>query len=65
MEEFIYQAIGVAIFLLFPSWKIFQRAGLNPTLSLCLFIPVLGVLITGIVLSASKWQLTSSTEGEL
>ena len=65
MEEYIYQVIGVAIFLLFPSWKIFQRAGLNPALSLCLFIPVLGILITGIVLSASSWKLSGNPEGEI
>ncbi len=64
MEAFIYQAIGVAIFLLFPSWKIFQRAGLNPMLSLTLFIPAIGMFIAGLILALSEWKLAAETGGE-
>ena len=53
----------VSIFCLFPFWRIYQRAGLNPYLTLLLFLPF-GFLITGIILAASKWKISSvpSTE---
>lgn len=65
MEAFVYQAIGVAIFLLFPFWRIYKRAGLNPYLTLILFLPVGGILITGIILAASKWNINSASGSEV
>ena len=64
MEGFIYQAIAIAVLLLFPAWRIFQRAGLNPTLSFTLFIPIVGMLFAGLVLALSTWNLQAETEGE-
>lgn len=63
MDTSIYQVI-VAVFLLFPSWKIFQRAGLNPMLSLTLFIPTIGMLLAGLILALSEWKLSTETGGE-
>lgn len=53
----------VSIFFMVPFWRIYQRAGLNPYLTLLLFLPF-GFLITGIILAASKWKVGSvpSTE---
>ena len=61
MEAFIYQTVGIAIFLLFPFWRIYKRAGLNPYLTLFLFLPIGGIFITGIILAASKWNISSTS----
>lgn len=36
--------IGVIIFIL-PYWKIFQKAGFSPLLSLLLFVPLLNLIM--------------------
>ena len=57
MEEYIYEMIGIAILILFPVWRIFKRAGLNPLFSLSMFIPFVGILASGLILSFSKWNI--------
>jgi len=57
MEEYIYEMIGMAILILFPVWRIFKRAGLNPLFSLSMFIPFAGILAIGLILSLSKWGI--------
>jgi hypothetical protein len=52
----------VALLVIFPCWKIFQRAGLNPALSLFIFVPVLGWWIAGAILAYSKWPAVVVTE---
>ena len=47
--------VVVAVLVIFPCWKIFQRAGLNPALSLFIFVPGLGWWIAGAILAFSKW----------
>ena len=64
MEAFIYQTVGTAMFLLFPFWKIYKRAGLNPYLTLFLFLPI-GIFITGIILAASNWNISSNSGEEV
>jgi hypothetical protein len=44
-----------ALLVIFPCWKIFQRVGLNPALSLFIFVPGLGWWIAGAILAFSKW----------
>jgi hypothetical protein len=41
--------------LTYPLWRIFGRAGLNPRRSLINLVPVVGVLVTILVLCASEW----------
>lgn len=61
MKDLIYYFIGTAV-VLYPAWRIFQRAGLNPALSLLLFIPSLGYIVAVCVLGFSKWPNQSQRE---
>ena len=65
METFIYHAIGILIFVLYPVWRIFRRAGLNPVFSLVVFVPYGGVFIAGLILAFSKWQVSASPAMEV
>ncbi len=44
-----------AVVAIYPCWKIFQRVGLNPALSLFIFVPCLGWWIAGAILAFSNW----------
>jgi len=44
-----------ALLAIYPCWRIFGRAGLNPALSLFIFLPGLGWWIAGAILGFSKW----------
>lgn len=57
----LLQGIIASLLLIIPIWKIHAKAGLNPTLSLLVFIPYFGLLIVALVLAFSRWP---STEGE-
>jgi hypothetical protein len=50
----LYHVI-IALLAIVPCWKIFQRVGLNPALSLFIFVPGLGWWISGAILAFSKW----------
>lgn len=63
MENIIVETIVLAALLLFPFWKIYSRAGLNPYLSLTLLIPGFGLLIVSIILAVSKWEINVEREG--
>ena len=63
MESIFIDTLFVAILLLFPLWKIYTRAGLNPYLSLTLLIPGLGFVIACIILAVSKWELAPEKSG--
>ena len=56
MEEhgLIYYCI-VALIAIYPCWKIFDRVGLNPALSLLIFVPGIGWWIAGAILAVSRW----------
>ena len=50
--------IGLVIYsliLVVPAWRIFQRAGFAPALSLLVFIPGLGALIATLILAFARW----------
>jgi hypothetical protein len=51
----------VALLVIFPCWKIFQRVGLNPALSLFIFVPGLGWWIAGAILAFSKWPTVDAS----
>jgi len=63
MEEYAIEVIVSAILLLYPVWRIFKRAGLNPALSLTVLIPVVGMLVSGLILALSTWKLSTRPEG--
>ena len=57
MEELIVQIIVLAVLLLYPTWRIYAKAGLHPAISLTILIPGLGVLICALILALSKWEV--------
>ena len=57
---FFYHLIP-ALVVIFPCWKIFRRAGLNPALALFIFVPVVGWWIAGVILAFSKWPAVPGT----
>ena len=59
IEQFLIEFTVVAIFLQFPVWRIYQRAGIKPVISLTVLVPVLGIFICGLILSLSEWQIQS------
>jgi len=63
MEEYAIEVIVSAILLLYPVWRIFKRAGLNPAPSLTVLIPVVGMLVSGLILALSTWKLSTRPEG--
>ena len=52
----------LALVLIVPMWRIFDRAGLNPYLSLILFVPFFGLLIVLLMLAFTGWP---NTEGAI
>ena len=59
ITELIIWAIMSAILFLFPAWRIFKRAGLNPALSLLVLIPYLGFFIASLVVAVMRWPAIS------
>jgi hypothetical protein len=64
MGTLILQLLILAILLLYPAWRICQRAGLNPYLSLTILIPYIGLLVYGIILAVSDWRITPRLKGK-
>ena len=58
----LYHVI-IALLVIVPCWKIFQRVGLNPALSLFIFVPGLGWWISGAILAFSKWPTDVAPHG--
>jgi hypothetical protein len=48
-------SFGFAVLVIFPVWRIFQRAGLSPAWSLSLFVPWVGPLVAAGILAFAKW----------
>jgi hypothetical protein len=58
----LYNVVA-ALLVIFPCWKIFQRVGMNPALSLFIFLPGLGWWIAGAILAFSKWPAIDAAPG--
>lgn len=54
MGFLIYVAV-LAVLLLYPSWRIFQRAGLHPGFSLIVVVPVVGLPVAMAILAFLPW----------
>ena len=64
MDSLIIEMLIVVILFQFPLWRVFNRAGINPYLSLSLLIPGFGFLIAFAILAFSKWEIkTNKVEG--
>jgi len=59
----LFYHVIVALLVIFPCWKIYQRVGLNPALSLLIFIPALGWWIAGAILAFSRWPAVDAALG--
>jgi hypothetical protein len=61
LAAFIGTPIGSGIFLglitVWPLWRIFRRAGLNPLWSLLVFFPLLGLAAALGALCVQKWPV--------
>ena len=49
-------SIPVAVLLLVPAWRLFQRAGLPPLLSLLILVPTVGVFVVAGILAFARWR---------
>jgi hypothetical protein len=58
MDDIIIQIIAQGVLLLYPAWRIYKKAGLNPAISFTVLIPGFGILICALILIFSKWQVT-------
>ena len=63
MDKLVIQILLSVLFFLYPVWRVFKRAGLHPAYSFFVILPVFGLLITGIILSASTWKVSQSKGG--
>lgn len=63
----LYLGFGPGWFLLsaaiviYPLWRIFSRAGLNPALSLLIFLPGLGWFVVAFILGFARWPALGKT----
>jgi ABC-type spermidine/putrescine transport system permease subunit II len=60
--------IGIVLTILFviPLWRIFQRAGMHPAMSLLAMLPLVGPVVVMAVLAWSDWpRLSASPRAQL
>lgn len=55
MGELILEVIFISFLSLYPTWKIWKRAGFFPPLALLVLIPVFGMFILWLVLAFMEW----------
>ncbi len=54
MNYAIY-GLPIALLLIFPLWRLHERAGLNPFWALLVFVPAIGVLMVVVHLALARW----------
>lgn len=52
------EALLGLVLLVIPLWKICQRAGLNPALSVLAIVPLFGLAIVAGILAFKSWPAT-------
>ena len=60
MGALLLSTLVTALLFLYPLWRIFSRAGLNPLLSLLVLVPYLGPIVVVVVLAFAQWPNTGS-----
>ncbi len=55
--------VGLPAAVVYPLWRVFVRVGLNPAVTLFVFIPLIGWWIVGLVLAYSKWPALELRRG--
>ena len=51
-----YLSVPVSVLLLIPAWRLFQRAGFSPLLSLLILIPDIGIFVVAAILAFGRWR---------
>lgn len=51
------------LIVIYPLWKIFQRTGFSPLMSLLVLVPYFGLLIVALVLAFAQWPASQSSKG--
>jgi len=51
----LIQGFVAALIVIVPLWKIHEKAGFNPYLSLIAFVPWLGLLVSPLILAFAPW----------
>ena len=54
MNEIVIQIIAQAILLLYPAWRIYEKAAISLTVLILGF----GIFICALILVFTKWQVT-------
>lgn len=60
LGDFIPFLIGVLLTII-PTWRIIQRTGFSPLLSLLIVVPLFGPLIVLVVLAYGEWPAQKAT----
>lgn len=47
--------LGFSLLLVYPFWRIYRRAGLNPWFSLLVFLPYVGLPAAAAILAFQTW----------
>ena len=62
MDDLLIDLIVTAVIFLFPLWKIHQKAGQSPALSLLVLVPFIGPLISILILAFVPWDSQKVTK---
>lgn len=60
---FLVPWVIVGAIMIVPIWRIFKRAGLNPALSLFIFVPLIGWVVVYCLLAFMRWPATDQDQG--
>lgn len=53
----------LSLLMAFPVYLIFKRVGMNPMLTLFVFIPLFGLLVVGLIVSYRDWLSGGDNHG--
>lgn len=51
-----------SVLVIYPLWKICERAGFNGAIALIALVPYVGLIVVGAILSFSEWKITNKGE---
>jgi len=55
--SFFFQIAILAILMLYPAWRIFERTGFPPALAFLVLIPGVGMLVVLGILAFAEWPV--------
>jgi hypothetical protein len=48
--------LAFALVIVIPLWRIFERAGMQPAISLVALVPVVGLVVAALILAFGQWS---------